>query len=213
MTYSLQTTKLIWILPCPAQSPITHCQDMFQDNPSEWSSRDCTMTTGALGWLQFLYPKLLRNKPSWHQASKPWDAWVSWLPYATEYPLYGATDLPFFWGKCFGVIYLMEEKTHLQCQCLWGNGWTEQGWSEGTGYFCLITSPFVEPVQWLLSRDIWEQTHRHWVCKPCIFMFYLKGNLIECLKKSFAPRKFHRNWSRHTCVYIKLYAFSFSNIL
>jgi hypothetical protein len=62
MTYSLQTTKLTWILPCPAQSPITHCQAMFQANPSEWSSRGCTVTTGAPGCWQLLNPKLLRRQ-------------------------------------------------------------------------------------------------------------------------------------------------------
>jgi hypothetical protein len=39
---------------------------------------------------------------------------------------------------------------------------------QGTVSFCLITSPCVEPVQRLLLRDIWEQTHRHWVYRWCI---------------------------------------------
>jgi hypothetical protein len=54
---------------------------------------------------------------------------LSWLPCVTECPLWEYTSLLFLLEEWFGVRHLLEGKTHLQHQWLWGDCWTEQGWS------------------------------------------------------------------------------------
>jgi hypothetical protein len=69
--YNIQPTnkQLHLDLPWLTRSPITHCPSMFQANTSEWSSRDCTITTRAPYWWQIPHQNFPRRQIFWHQPS------------------------------------------------------------------------------------------------------------------------------------------------